>query len=192
MKKAVLAVLVTALASVPAFPQGDAVETGAVVVGMFGNVLGGIAGGILGARIGGDERDSLRSAVFGALAGSVIGSALTVHGVAGRHGSLGMALLGAMAGELAAVAAVAVLGDGGDIGLAALVPFVVLPPLGAAIGEGRSASGRAFRGDGGIFNLTGCRLELGVPGIAVRPVLAPGLKAGSRWRCDVRLLRVEL
>ena len=192
MKRAVISLIVMGLASAPAFPRGEASEPGVVVVGIFGNVLGGIAGGLLAARMSRDEHGALPPVAIGALAGSVIGSALTVHWAAARRGSLGMAVLGAMAGELAAVAAVSVLGDIGDLGVAALVPFVVLPPLGAAILHGRSRGGRAIRGESGLLSVTGGRLGLGMPGIAVRPVFAPGLRAGAAWRCDVRLLSVEL
>ena len=192
MKRAVISLIVMGLASAPAFPRGDGFEPGVVVVGIFGNVLGGIAGGLLAAKMSRDEHGALPPVAIGALAGSVIGSALTVHWAATRRGSLGMAVLGAMAGELAAVAVVSVLDDVGDIGMAALVPFVVLPPLGAAILQGNSGSGRAVRGDGGLINMTGGRLGLGMPGIAIRPVFAPGLRAGAAWRYDVRLLSVEL
>lgn len=192
MKRAVMSLIVVGLACAPAFARGDGFEPGVVAVGIFGNVLGGIAGGLLGARMSGEEHGAVPPAVMGALAGSVIGSALTVHCAAGRRGRLGMAVLGALAGEFAAVAAVSLLGDMGDLGMAALVPFMVLPPLGAAILHGRSWGGRAIRGDSGLVSVSGGRLGLGMPTIAVQPVFAPGPRAGAWWRCDVRLLSVEL
>ncbi|HOW44089.1 MAG TPA: glycine zipper 2TM domain-containing protein [Candidatus Aminicenantes bacterium] len=192
MKRAVISLIVMGLATAPAFSRGDGYEPGVVVVGVFGNVLGGIAGGLLGARMSRDEHGALPPAAIGALAGSVIGSSLAVHWAAARRGGLGMAVLGAVAGELAAVTALSVLGGTDDLGLAALIPFVVLPPLGAAILHGRSWSGRAIRGDSGLVRLAGGRLGLGMPGFAVHPVRTPGFKAGAAWRCDVRLLSVEL
>lgn len=192
MKRVVISLIVLGLASAPAFSRGDGDEPGVVVVGIFGNVLCGIAGGVLGARTSRDEHGALPPAAIGAMAGSVIGSSLAVHWAAARRGRLGMAVLGALAGELAAVAAVLVLVDSGDFGLAALLPVVVLPPLGAAILHGNSWSARAIRGGSGLVSVTGGRLGLGMPGIAVRPVRAPGFKAGAAWRCDVRLLSVEL
>lgn len=194
MKKTVALLAALALAAAPALGRGG--EDGwsdLVMPGVLGNVLGAVALGFAGAQIDHSGESLLpRGALLGVMAGSVIGSAVGVHLAAGRRGSLASALLGSLVGEGAALAAAAVLGDAGGLGLVAVIPLLVVPAAGAAICYGRSQGSWQRRAGNGLLNLSDGRLGLGMPDIQVRPILAPGISAKPQMKFYVRLFSAKL
>lgn len=154
MKKLMLLAMAMALVAVPGLSRGGDQLDGSMqtngyssiyagggmgdgstimLSGVLGNAIGLAAGGLLGSLLvrGGGESFLPSGLAPGALAGSVCGSALGVHLAAGRRGSFGLALAGSALGMVAAIAVTSVLNGRSGLGILAIVPLAILPPLGA-------------------------------------------------------------
>jgi hypothetical protein len=93
---------------------------------------------------------------------------------------------------VAAIAVTSVLNGRQGMGMLAIVPLAILPPLGACMFYSRSLGAYSARTAGGLFSLAGGKFELGVPDIQVRPSSFPGFKAKPELQFNVRVLNVEL
>jgi hypothetical protein len=107
---------------------------GEIFVGMLGNVGGGILGALIGSQVVEDDDEALipRGAILGLVPGTIFGTALGVYAIGNSgdvKGSFGQALLGSFLGECGAVALSLLLHSGGI----AVISFIVLPPIGAAL-----------------------------------------------------------
>jgi len=215
MKKTMLLVMAMALVAFPGLSRGGdqldgSMETNRyssiyagggmgngstmLLSGVLGNVIGMVAGGLLGSLLvrGGGESLLPSGLAPGALAGSVCGSALGVHLAAGRRGNFGSALAGSALGIVAAIAVTSVLNGREGLGMLAIVPLAIMPPLGAFMLYSRSMGSYSSRTTGGLVSLAGGKLGLGVPDIQVRPSFIPGLKTKPELQFNVRVLSVEL
>ena len=178
------------------FYSGAGMGNGSSILlsGVLGNVIGLAAGGLLGSILVRGGGESLLPSGFapGALAGSVYGSALGVHMAAGRRGSFGSALAGSALGIVAAIAVTSALSGREGLGMLAIVPLAIMPPLGAFMLYSRSMGAYSSRTAGGLFSLAGGKLELGVPDVKVRPIFVPGCVGKPEMQFCVNVLSVKL
>jgi hypothetical protein len=115
-----------------------------------------------------------------------------VHLAAGRRGNFGSALAGSALGIVAAIAVTSVLNEREGLGMLAIVPLAIMPPLGAFMLYSRSMGAYSSRTAGGLFSLAGGKLGLGVPDITVRPIFIPGCGSKPEMQFNVKVLSVEL
>ena len=166
-----------------------------IMGGVLGNILGSLAGLCLGGRMSSSDDDELGSLLLGYAAGSALGSAAGAS-LAGYskdwQGSFGRACIGSVLGVGLSWLVVSLPTFQGDAGVLALVPVLILPPIGAAIFYNSSMRPRLHAEPGALLNFSDGRVGWGMPDIQVRPLYVPGLKAKPELRFNVRVLSVEL
>jgi hypothetical protein len=166
---------------------------GEIFLGMVGNVAGGYAGAFLGYKVAkendGDWFDGFGGALLGYFSGSTFGSALGVYiignsGDAG--GSFGSALLGSLLGEGAAIVVLLLTKDG----TAALISFIALPPIGAALLFNSSLKYKSLPISHALLNFNKGDFKVGIPYVHIQPLPGNGKNVKSTVRFDVNLLNI--
>ncbi len=166
-----------------------------IMGGVLGNILGSLAGLYLGARMSSRDEDDLGPLILGYGAGSALGSAAGAS-LAGYSrewkGSLGMATIGAVLGVGISWLIVSTPTFQGDAGMLALVPLLILPPVGAAILYNSSLRPRRLAHPGALLNFSAGKFGLGVPDINIRPLFVPGVDVKPELQFNVKVLSVLL
>lgn len=171
---------------------------GEIFLGMLGNVACGTAGAIVGKKVASRGNtvgtfsamfDGLDGLVLGCFTGSTFGSALGVYIIGNSRnakGSFGSALLGSLLGEGAAIA-VSLLTRNGT---AALISFIALPPIGAALFFNSSIKYKSLPVSQALLNFNRGDFKIGIPYVHIQPLpgYAKNVKAAVRF--DVNLLNI--
>ena len=142
-----------------------------ILLGILGNAAGGFTGVLIGGTaIKGDSEEIIpMGVVLGYFPGSVFGSALGVV-IAGNSaeakGSFGSALLGSLLGEGAAILVTIMTRNK----YAAVISFIALPPIGAALFFNRSLKYRSLEVSHALFNFQKGEFKIGIPYVHIQPL----------------------
>jgi hypothetical protein len=168
---------------------------GEVFLGAVGNVVGGYTGGYAGLKISsgddGDWFEGLGGALIGYSVGSTCGSALGVYLIGNSRnirGSFGSALLGSLIGEVAA-SGLALLAKNGTV---ALISFIALPPIGAAVLFNRSLRYKTPPVSHALLNVKSGSCRLGFPKIQIKPVAGYIKNVKPKLGFKINLVSIEL
>ena len=166
-----------------------------IFIGMLGNVAGGFLGGVVGVGLAqrgdGEWFDGFDGLVLGYCAGSTFGSALGVYAIGNvgeAKGSFGSALLGSFLGEGAALLVMLLTRDG----TFALVSFIALPPIGAALLFNSSLKHKSLSISNALFNFNKGDLKVGIPYVHIQPIPITAKNVKPSIRFKVNLLSIEL
>jgi hypothetical protein len=167
---------------------------GEIFMGVVGNLAGGYAGAIIGYNIDtkiGDEWsfEGLGGTLLGYSAGSTFGSALGVYltgNTGNAKGSFGRALLGSFLGEVAAAAVSLAVQDG----TAAVISFVILPPIGAALFFNSSLRYKSLPGSNALLNFNKSEFRIGIPYVHIQPLRCYAKSAKPEVRFSINLLNI--
>lgn len=166
---------------------------GEIFLGMVGNVAGGYAGAFLGYKVAkendGDWFDGFGGALLGYFSGSTFGSALGVYIIGNSgdtKGSFGSALLGSLLGEGAAIVVSLITKDG----TSALISFIVLPPIGAALLFNSSLKYKSLPVSHALLNFNKGDFKVGIPYVYIQPLPGYAKKMKSTVRFNVNLLNI--
>jgi hypothetical protein len=166
---------------------------GEIFMGMLGNVGGGFLGGLFGSQIAktDDEEwfEGLDGFVLGYFTGSTFGSAFGVYVIGNSEeapGSFGSALLGSILGEGAAFL-VLLLTKSGE---AALISFIALPPIGAALLFNSSLKYKSLPVSNALLNFNQGDFKLGIPYVHIQPLPGYAKNVKPTVRFDVNLLSI--
>jgi hypothetical protein len=164
-----------------------------VLAGMVGNLAGGYTAGVIGYELGKEDGsgwfDGFGEAIVGYFAGSTFGSALGVYLIGNSKnakGSFGSALLGSLLGEALAVG-VSLVAQDGD---AALVSFIVLPPICSALMFNSSLKYKSPPVSYALLNFNRGECNIGIPYVQVQPLPAPGKNIKPTVKFNVNLLSI--
>lgn len=166
---------------------------GEVFLGMVGNIVGGYSGVFFGHQLTKEDDDGLfdgfGGAILGYFGGSTFGSALGVVliGNSGNaKGSFGSALLGSLLGEGAAIALSLLTGNE----IVAVISFIALPPIGAALLFNSSLRYKSLPGSHALLNFNKGDFEFGIPYVRIQPLpsLVKNVKPAVRF--DVNLVNI--
>jgi hypothetical protein len=169
---------------------------GEFCLGVVGNVAGGYGGGLLGYHIdAGDDKggwfNGLGGALVGYSVGSTIGSALGVSIIGNSRdvrGSFGRAILGSLAGEGAAILLALVARNE----TVALIAFIALPPLGAAVFFNSSLRYKSPPLSSALFNFDKGDFKIGIPFVRVQPLPRLSKQQKPTVSVNVNLLSIAL
>ncbi|MFC2141035.1 hypothetical protein ACFLQP_01925 [Acidobacteriota bacterium] len=166
---------------------------GEIFMGMLGNVGGGFLGALVGSQVtktgDGEWFDGFDGVVLGYFSGSTFGSAIGVYAVGNSgdtKGSFGSALLGSLLGEGAAVVVSLITKDGD----AALISFIVLPPIGAALLFNSSLKYKSLPVSHALFNFNKGDFKIGIPYVHIQPIPGYAKKIKPTVRFNVNLLNI--
>ena len=166
---------------------------GEIFMGMLGNVGGGFLGGLFGSQIAKTDDDEwfegLDGLVLGYFTGSTFGSAFGVYVVGNSEnsqGSFGSALLGSILGEGAAIL-VLLLTKSGE---AALISFIALPPIGAALLFNSSLKYKSLPVSNALLNFNKGDFKVGIPYVHIQPIPGCAKNVKPSVRFDVNLLSI--
>jgi hypothetical protein len=165
---------------------------GEIVMGMLGNIAGGFGGALIGGHVSegdGEWFEGLGGVVLGYFTGSTFGSALGVYAFGNRgnaKGSFGSALLGSFLGEGAAILVLLITNDG----TAALISFIALPPIGAALLFNSSLKYKSLPVSHALLNFNQGDFKIGIPYVRIQPLPGCGKNIKSTVRFNVNLLNI--
>ncbi|UCH96876.1 MAG: hypothetical protein JSV88_08500 [Candidatus Aminicenantes bacterium] len=164
---------------------------GEIFLGMLGNVGGGFFGALIGSQVIEDDDEGLfhGRAVLGYFTGSTLGSALGVYIIGNSgdaKGSFGSALLGSLLGECAAIAVLLLTRDG----TAALISFIALPPIGAALLFNSSLKYKSLPLSHALLNFNKGDLKVGIPYVHIQPIPGYAKNVKPTVRFDVNLMSI--
>ncbi len=170
---------------------------GEIFLGMLGNVAVGNVGAFVGKQITskssgetfGDMFDGFGGMIVGYFSGSTFGSALGVYiiGNSGNaKGSFGSALLGSLLGEGAAII-VAILAKDDT---AAVISFIALPPIGAALLFNSSLKHKSLPVSHALLNFNQGDFNIGIPYPHIQHLPGYVKNVKPTVRFDVNLLSI--
>lgn len=166
---------------------------GEIFMGMLGNVAGGFVGGLIGIGVAergdGEWFDGFDGLVLGYFSGSTFGSALGVYAIGNSgdaKGSFGSALLGSILGEGAAILVLLLTRDG----TAALISFIALPPIGAALLFNSSLKYKSLPVSHALLNFNKGDFKIGIPYVHIQPIPGYAKNVKPTVRFDVNLLNI--
>ncbi len=166
---------------------------GEIFMGMLGNVGGGFLGGLVGIGVAergdGEWFDGFDGLVLGYFTGSTFGTAFGVYVVGNSgnaKGSFGSALLGSLLGEGAAIAVLLLTKDG----TAALISFIALPPIGAALLFNSSLKYKSLPVSNALLNFNKGDFKIGIPYVHIQPIPGCAKNVKPSVRFDVNLLNI--
>jgi len=168
---------------------------GEIFMGMLGNIGGGYLGVLIGSQVAktdnGEWFEDIGGVVLGYCGGSSIGSALGVYVVgnsADAKGSFGSALLGSLLGEGAAVLVSIITKDG----TAALISFIALPPIGAALLFNSSLKSKSLPVSHALLNFNQGDFKIGIPYVHIQPLPGYAKYVKDKVGFNVNLLNIVL